>query len=420
MTRNAKPSDVTAPYFAFPRTQSAIPELDGLRALAVMLVLGRHAVWPLFQEKTDLVGFGVSDMTFPLLNGWIGVDLFFVLSGFLITHHLLRRGGETPLKSFRRYIGARALRIVPAYLAVMFLVVAGAIPLYQVAPEYLSVRVLYHLLFLQDYLPANIVVAFWSLGVEEKFYLVAPFVLLVAVRAKSRFWRYAFLLGLLLLPLCLRTITDLRHPEITDYAAYFPVFRSPFHMTFDGLAAGVLCAFINHERVGLGHGVGRIWPRGLFWGASLLFLLQLCGWELLGQVGVYEKLFQPLVLSMTFGAMLLAAVLGGAPGSLLGTRPLLVIARISYPLYLIHIPLVPLALAMTGYETGHESGAFIEYFTVFLLLSFLAAFALHFAVEKPFLLLKDLLSHGWSRQAEASPPELRPLESPRLSEPLQR
>ncbi len=420
MTRSATQPDVAAAYFAFPRAQSAIPELDGLRALAVMLVLGRHAVWPLFQDNTHRLGFGLTDMSFPLVNGWIGVDLFFVLSGFLITHHLLRRGGETPLKNFRRYIGARALRIVPTYLAVLFLAVAGAIPLFEIAPDYLSVRVFYHLLFLQDYLPANIVVAFWSLGVEEKFYLIAPFVLLVAVRAKSWFWRYAFLLGLLLLPLCLRAVTELQNPGISDYVAYFPVFRSPFHVTFDGLAAGVLCAFINHERLVSGRDPGRIWPRALFWGASLLFLAQLCGWELLGQVGIYEKLFQPLVLSLTFGGMLLAAVLGGAPSGILGARPLLIIARISYPLYLIHIPLVPLALAITGYGIGQESGAFLAYFGVFLLLSFLAAFALHFAVEKPFLLLKDRLSQGWSKQAKVSRSETWPGSGQLQSEPLQR
>lgn len=404
MTLSAKPASEPAPYFAFPRPQSAIPELDGLRALAVMMVLGRHAVWPLFQDETYRLGFGGADITLVLLNGWIGVDLFFVLSGFLITHHLLRRGKEAPLKNFRRYIGARALRIVPTYLAVMFLVVAGAVPLYQIAPDYLPFRVFYHLLFLQDYLPANIVVAFWSLGVEEKFYLIAPFILLTAIRAKSRSRRYGFLVGLIFLPLCLRVITDFRFPDITDYAAYFPVFRSPFHVTFDGLAIGVLCAFLNHERAGSCIRAKRMWPFVLFWGSSLLFLSQLCGWELLGQVGYYEKLFQPLVLSVTFGGMLLGAVLGGAPRRLLGAWPLLIVARISYPLYLIHIPLVPLALAITEYRAEQVGGAFLAYFGVFLGLSFLAAFALHFGVEKPFLLLKDRWTRSEAKTVDAEPP----------------
>ncbi len=70
-------------------------------------------------------------MAVPFLNGWIGVDLFFVLSGFLITHHILRRGGGRPLAKFGYYSSARALRIVPSYVAVLALVIAGTIPLYR-------------------------------------------------------------------------------------------------------------------------------------------------------------------------------------------------------------------------------------------------------------------------------------------------
>ncbi|WP_282608990.1 acyltransferase [Pelagibius sp. Alg239-R121] len=407
MAGKAEASGAAAAYFAFPRSTSAIAELDGLRALAVMLVLGRHAVWPLFSGDAQRLDFSGFDVTVPFLNGWIGVDLFFVLSGFLITHHLLRRGAETPLAQFRLYLGARALRIVPTYLAVMLLVVAGVVPLYQIAPELLSFRVFYHLLFLQDYLPANIVVAFWSLGVEEKFYLLAPFLLLLAVRSGSSVWRYAFLCGLIFLPFLLRVVTNLQHPEITEYGAYFPVFRSPFHLTFDGLAVGVFCAFVSHEHYGFGRKQGLRWPIPLFWAAALLLLFQLFGWELLEEAGIYEKLFQPLVLSITFGGMLLAAVQGGAPRLLLGNRCLLVVARISYPLYLIHIPLVPLALAMTGYRVEQGFDGFLGFFAGFWALSFLAAFALHFSVEKPFLLLKDRLSqkHPWRMRPD---PQLTP------------
>lgn len=377
-----------------------------------MLVLGRHAVWPLFQGETQRLQLGGYDVTLPLLNGWIGVDLFFVLSGFLIAHHLLRKGADTPLANFGRYIGARALRIVPAYVAVMAIVVVGAIPLYEVAPKFLSFRILYHLLFLQDYLPANIVVAFWSLGVEEKFYLLAPFVLLLALRTPSVFWRYGFLASLILLPMLLRGVTAFQHPEVTSYPAYFPLFRSPFHLTFDGLAVGVFCAFLKRdvkdpERL-------RTLVRLIFWAGGLALLLQLFGWELLGEVGGYQKVFQPLVLSITFGALVLAAVMGGAPKRILGSRLLLIIARISYPLYLIHIPLVPLSLALSGYEAGQDMTPFLQYVAVFLALSFVAAFALHYLIEKPFLLMKD----RWSRQGDEEIKVGAPLNSAGWQGPL--
>ncbi len=377
-------------YFSFVRGERAIAELDGLRAAAVLLVLARHAVWPLYDKHGFLYPVGAWDWAVPLLNGWIGVDLFFVLSGFLITYHLLRRGAHDPLANVGRYLGARALRIVPAYVAVLGIVVAGLIPLYQVAPEYMALRVTYHLLFLQDYLPANIVVAFWSLGVEEKFYLLAPLLVWAALRTATLRRRYALLLGLLLLPLLLRTITALQHPELTDYAAFFRTFRSPFHNTLDGLAIGVLCAFLYADRVRLGWSAQARWPARLFWIGVALLLWQLFARELLGAIGWHTKTLQPLAISLTFGALVLAAIFDGAPG-VLRARSLLIVARISYPLYLIHMPLVPLALAWSGFEVGDGPLAFLGYVALFFGISILAALAVHFTVEKPFLILKDRL-----------------------------
>ncbi len=98
--------------------------------------------------------FGWDAATF-MANGWVGVDLFFVLSGFLISFHIMKLGkrisGPWP---WRSYLAKRVLRIVPAYYATLFLVVLGAFPLYQFSQEFIGFRVGYHLLFLQDYLPA--------------------------------------------------------------------------------------------------------------------------------------------------------------------------------------------------------------------------------------------------------------------------
>lgn len=75
-------------YFSVGTVPGAIPELDGLRGIAILLVLLRHAARPVFDEHGEIFSLGGWDIAVPLLNGWMGVDLFFVLSGFLITHHL--------------------------------------------------------------------------------------------------------------------------------------------------------------------------------------------------------------------------------------------------------------------------------------------------------------------------------------------
>ncbi len=378
-----------ATYFTFRRRPRAIAELDGLRALAILLVLARHAVWPLYRDSQPLFPVGSWDLAIPLLNGWIGVDLFFVLSGFLITHHLLRRDNTSPLARIGAYVGARALRIVPAYLAVLALVVGGSIPLYDFAHDHLDLRIAYHLLFLQDYLPANIVVPLWSLGVEEKFYLVAPFLVWAALRGGSPGRRAVLLAMLILLPTLLRALTALQHPDVSEYYWFFRTFRSPFHVSFDGLAIGVACAFLYCDRDPSAVRQRRTWATRLFWVSTLALLVQLFVVELLGELGWYQKILQPLVLSLTFGGLLLSVVFGGAKSGLLRARSLMVIARISYPLYLIHITFVPLALALSGFADGPFD--FLRFLAIYLGLSFTAALVLHFAVEKPFLLVKDQL-----------------------------
>ncbi|PCI51535.1 MAG: hypothetical protein COB49_01590 [Alphaproteobacteria bacterium] len=381
-------------YFSFKSNPKAIVELDGLRAIAVLLVLCRHAVWPLYSQDKTLFPIGEWDILIPFLNGWIGVDLFFVLSGFLITYHLLKRGVNSSFSKIGQYLGGRLLRIIPAYFTVLALVVLGMIPLYQIAPDYLGVRIIYHLLFLQDYLPANIVVAFWSLGVEEKFYFLAPFLLLLAVGQKTPTRCYMLLGALVLLPLLFRAITAvLYYPEITSYGDFFTIFRSPFHHSFDGLAIGVFCAFLYSSQLKKGAPKNPDWAIRIFWFSSALLCLQLFGSELLGKIGWYQKIFQPLVLSLTFGGILMGAIFGGSPKYILGAYSLRVIARISYPLYLIHIPLLPLCLTLSGYQVGNGGFAFCQFLAVFFTLSGMAALFLHFVAEKPFLLLKDKM---WS------------------------
>ena len=393
-------------YFSFARTPFAIAELDGLRAIAILLVLLRHAAHPLQQGHGAVLAFYGWDMATPFINGWIGVDLFFVLSGFLISCHLMRRniaGGATAAPrhcgpgagrawSWRRYLSARALRIVPTYLFVMAIVVAGLIPLYHIAGGLMGVRIGYHILFLQDYLPANIVVSFWSLGVEEKFYLLAPLLILATLRLGRPRQRYALLAGIILLPSLLRVMTALAHPQIDSYEAFFPIFRSPFHLSFDGLIIGVLCAQIHMDRALVEKlRAGAIFQ--LAWLAGLAIILShLLLTDLMGTIGWYDKSIQPLVISIGFGLILMSVICDNKDHRLLGSWGALMMARISYPLYLIHLPLIPLALAVQGPGAAAGFSGFASFAIVFISMSMLAALVIHFLVEKPFLLLKERMS----------------------------
>ncbi|CAN0501604.1 unnamed protein product, partial [Phaeothamnion confervicola] len=166
------------------------------------------------------------DAIIPCLNGWAGVDLFFVLSGFLIASHLIRSQSRPDRSwSLKAYMKKRVLRIVPAYYAVLLVLFIG-LPFYPLDPRELGWRFTYHLLFLQDYYPANLVSSFWSLGVEEKFYLLLPLLLYPVLRLRGIGRRLVCLLGLYLLPIGARAWTYSSLP-VVDHMRYFLKLRSP-------------------------------------------------------------------------------------------------------------------------------------------------------------------------------------------------
>ena len=153
-------------------------DLDGLRALAILLVLGRHSLRPFISEDAyqSVVTIGSIDLTPLVLNGWIGVDLFFVLSGFLIGRQAwrgdsLHGSGSSGSRAFCPRIG----RVLPWWRSAL----TWPAPWPKSGADFLA-----HVVMLQDYTGSVFVPAFWSLGAEEKFYLLAP--LLVFVLARGR------------------------------------------------------------------------------------------------------------------------------------------------------------------------------------------------------------------------------------------
>jgi peptidoglycan/LPS O-acetylase OafA/YrhL len=356
------------------RARPANPWLDLVRSVAIGLVLVRHGERVLIgNEQTGLGWFE----TF-CINGWVGVDLFFVLSGFLIARHLLDSGLGSPEFGFVRYIVLRALRIVPAYVAMIALIVAGVFPLYEVAREELPFRLGYHLLFLQDYLPSTINVAFWSLGVEEKFYLVAPFLVLALLAASTIRSRVLILSGCFLLPVILRIVTFARIDAEIDYTQFFETFRSPFHNTLEGLMLGV--AIVMAQRAKL---IGRS-PRvgtALLVSGGVIAAIWLSSHDFMAVISVFDITLQPIFIAIlaamiTTGAVMLDGV------ALAGRAFFRALARLSYCLYLVHIPLLPMTTALAAGQGP------LAFWPTYLAASTVAAWLLHVCVERPFLALK--------------------------------
>lgn len=401
-------------------TPGPIPALDALRAAAIILVLCRHGVRTFWDANGHaLLPTGGWDLAIPLINGWVGVDLFFALSGFLIGRQLLgmRARGERGLADFGRYLLRRALRILPAYYAVLAIAALGVVPYFAVAPEHLGLRVAWHALMLQDYLPPNIVIAFWSLGVEEKFYLAAPLLLGFALLLGNRAAQYVALVAVAASSLLFRYLTHLAHPEPMAFYPFFLAFRTPFHQCLEPLVLGLLGALIQRDwpalmarrwvaRLGAGDvGAGRVRiAKAAFWaglaGAAILLLWR----PMLDHLDAADRLYQPTLIAFAMAACVVGAALGGAPSGL--ARPWLVVtAKLAYGLYLSHLLILPGTIRLI--ETMFDATAwsplarFLAFLPPYLVLSFAFALALHLAVERPFLKLKERIGRPDARSVRA-------------------
>jgi peptidoglycan/LPS O-acetylase OafA/YrhL len=160
------------------------PEIQALRAVAVTLVLVYH-LWPT-----------------PLPGGFVGVDVFFVISGFLITSHLLREVVRTGTVSVTQFWARRIRRLLPAAYAVLLASLAATVwwvprSAWEQAYQEIGASALYAVNWLLainsvDYLAADrtptIVQHYWSLAVEEQFYIVWPLLILLAIALARRYW----------------------------------------------------------------------------------------------------------------------------------------------------------------------------------------------------------------------------------------
>ena len=215
-----------------PPAPERIPALDGLRGIAILLVLLMHAGFPGIAVDSSVSAPLLHGYLWVALLGWCGVDVFFVLSGFLITGILVRARGSPHY--FRDFYARRALRIFPLYYAVLALLFVVLPRPAVAAPD----EAWTSLLYLQNWLygtrgafsdPARTIT--WSLAIEEQFYLLWPaLVLWTSPRGLQR--------------LCVATIVGaiaLRAALLLGGAEHV-YFLTPCRL--DALAAGALLAVV--------------------------------------------------------------------------------------------------------------------------------------------------------------------------------
>ncbi len=373
------------------------PDLDGLRAFAILLVLGRHSLRPFISEDTyqPIVAVGPIDLTPLVLNGWIGVDLFFVLSGFLIGRQAWR--GD----SVRRFWFKRVTRILPAYwtclaIVAIGLTMAGAWP--KSGVDFAA-----HLVMLQDYTGSVFVPSFWSLGAEEKFYLLAPLLVFVLARSRTPLWQGIGLLALWLVPVMWRVAAVSGLPGAISYADYFPQYRSPFHLTCESLVLGFAIAWMSRQPWSAR--IGRPAREVLFWGGAAGVLAWLLPSVVLQPIDSRTIVVAPALIGLCFGAMVLAAVSGsGSYSVIVGRSVWQPLATGSYTLYLTHMMVLSLAASLAARMIPLSEGAsltarWLVFLPWYLAMSALSAYLLHRYVERPVLQWRDRRLHASPRES---------------------
>jgi peptidoglycan/LPS O-acetylase OafA/YrhL len=368
-----------------------IPALDGIRGLAILLVLLHHfAIYGDIQRKVFV------DKLFYVVTmpGWCGVDLFFVLSGFLITGILYDAKGSKFF--FRNFYMRRCLRIFPLYYGVLAI-------FFVVLPLFFTTGRSYELL-LQDQAwywgyVVNIKTAiegwpeflaighFWSLAVEEQFYFVWPFVVFLLGRRTLIKVCLACMVGAFILRIGLTWAGN-------PLAAYV---LAPARM--DALALGGLLALLARHPDGLLRWRSHAWCIG---GGAGGVLAAFFVWKRsLNELDVWVVTLGYTLLAVFFGSIL-TVVLTSSQGSVLknlfSRRPLGLLGRYSYALYVFHHPIVILVRKklFTVPELPTFFGSQLAGQFLFILIgggiSLLVALASWHLYEVHFLKLKDRFS----------------------------
>jgi peptidoglycan/LPS O-acetylase OafA/YrhL len=299
------------------------PDVEGLRAVAVLLVVLHHANLP------------------GLSGGFVGVDVFFVISGFVITGLLLRERASTDHTSLRSFYGRRVRRILPAATVVIVtMVIATYAVLGAVYGDPTAVAARWTAVFLAnfhfagigtDYLTATVPPSplqnFWSLAVEEQFYLVYPAIFLVAASVRSRMSIRARL-TVVLVPIILASllVSAIQTGTSPNVAFFSPVTRA-WELALGALVAVATPTLLRMHRTVAGAltwvGMAAIGYAAFAYSSSTSYP---------GTAVIVPVVGTALVIA---GG---SAVPARAAESILRLPPFQWVGRLSYSLYLWHCP----------------------------------------------------------------------------------
>ena len=339
-----------------PTDRSYRPDIDGLRAIAILSVVLYHA--------------GVPSVS----GGFTGVDIFFVISGYLIGGHIFSeiRSGTF---SFSRFYQRRAKRILPAFYAMLAFTIAASLLLLSPAENHffalsafsatLSVSNIFFLRYLEDYFRAatnfHPLLMTWSLGVEEQFYAIIPLLMVLLTRI-----RRGLLTPSILVVCILSFLLAWRQVGMSPSNAFYLLPGRAWE-----LGIGVLLAVMQQRR------------KLQSFSAPLTHLLSLAGIVLMLAPIILLNTKMPFPGPAALPSVLGAAMVIAVPASwvnrgLLSLPPLVFIGRVSYSWYLWHWPILAYLRIATDDKLTPAAAA------IAVIASLAIAILSYYFIEQPF------------------------------------
>jgi len=357
------------------------PELDVLRWFGFLLVFCHHSLPHDPKFYTDM---GIGSFFAKLIAGWgamgaMGVDLFFLLSAYLVTTSFLIERERTRSIDARAFYVRRALRIWPLYL--LFLAFAWSTQ-WWIPGQHIGWRAGLTFLFMVGNwwivfvgFPMSMIFPLWAVSVEEQFYLVWPWVMRRLTRK-----------GIAIAAVVLLLIGNISRLYLSAHHTWESKLWTNTLVRIDPFAAGVLLALA----------LGGVAPKISFARRIVLFFAGVAGFWMAANYWVIkgDPLTMPRVMigypAMTLGAcaMLLGLLTDVKP---FAPRPLAYLGRISYGLYVYHV----LGLMTSDYWVQHQTSSFGRYLwrvTVALGVTIVISIVSYQLIEKPFLRLKERFS----------------------------
>jgi peptidoglycan/LPS O-acetylase OafA/YrhL len=348
-----------------------LAQLDGLRGISILMVLTAHVFAPAWKN----------------MRGDYGVTVFFVLSGFLITRLLLQEERDTGEISLPAFYVRRAFRLFPVYyliLAVYCVLILG-MGIYPEARQKFAYALPWYLIYFQEIpffsqpeAPPPFYQS-WSLGIEEKFYMIWPFVAFRLLRNRNA--RMALAAGAAVFFSSARLVHQARY--IFPYAA---------------ICVGCLFALLYDEP-----GIrSRLESWVSSWRAPLVFL----SWPILHLVIAWRslpfalRLFADLAYPLSIALVILVTLCSVRFASVFSVAPLTLLGRYSYCMYLIHVLVRRAAERILNVHTGEGNGLLV--FLLMLLFSTAGAAILHYTIESRFRELGRRIASSWKSKEKVS------------------